>query len=32
VAATMRLRIERVHGAGVEFVCRKATALIPVGS
>ena len=27
----MRLRIERVHGASVEFVCRKATALI-VGS
>ena len=28
----MRLRIERVHGASVEFVCRKATALTPVGS
>jgi hypothetical protein len=28
----MRLRIERVHGASVEFVCRNATALIPVGS
>ena len=31
VAATMRLRIERVQG-GVEFVCRKATALIVVSA
>ena len=29
--ATMRLRIERVQG-GVEFVCRKATALIVVSA
>jgi hypothetical protein len=31
VVATMRLRIERVQG-GVEFVCRKATALIVVSA
>ena len=31
VVATVRLLIERVHG-GVEFVCRKATALIMVSA
>ena len=31
LVATMRLRIERVQG-GVEFVCRKATALIVVSA
>ena len=31
LVATARLRIERVQG-GVEFVCRKATALIVVSA